>query len=439
MPAARSVRTLAGLGLWCGAAAVAGAFLAEERGQRSSTVAALADYCSQRPARLEIRFPGPVFIEVGATVEIEGEAPAGIPPPGARGEVVGAVEALLDREGRVLSDVLFGEAQAVAVRLHDRERPSLRADARARLVQVPQTFEWVVRTLFTEEAVARIAEEWNRAMLEHREELFAVFTPVVRALILDGERLMESELPAFLERHREEAKALGDAVENDLGGEKLVELFSREIQPIAEKNLKPVLEDIGREIWKEFPLWSLSWRFMYQSLPLTDDDYFRRAWAQFVESRVVPILKNRSAEILASIRATGREAFSNPEVAAHFRRAFSDLVSSPRFQELAQKFIKEAMLDNERFHALLRAHWESPQVQAAVRRASLYLEPMIRRMGDIVLGTRADGITRDFARVLRSQIFLKDQQRLILEPGRAAAPLPPRASILATVMVEGED
>jgi hypothetical protein len=47
---------------------------------------------------------------------------------------------------------------------------------------------------------------------------------------------------------------------------------------------------------------------------------------------------------------------------------------------------------------------------------------MVRRMGDIVLGTREAGITQEFAKVLRSQILLKDLQRIVLDPGPDSAP-----------------
>ena len=80
------------------------------------------------------------------------------------------------------------------------------------------------------------------------------------------------------------------------------------------------------------------------------------------------------------------------------------------------------ILDNPTFHEAMERRWRSPEVRRAIEAATGQIEPAVRRMGDIVLGTRKEGITREFAKVLRAQILLKDLQRLMIDPGSASRP-----------------
>ena len=149
---------------------------------------------------------------------------------------------------------------------------------------------------------------------------------------------------------------------------------------------------------------------------------------------MLPILRSHSREIIDAAREIAQEVFSRKEVSSHLRRTFERLITSPRFHALAQAFLREMFLDNDRFHAVMRKRWRSPAVQHAVDVAVGHLEPTLRRMGDILLGTRKDGITREFARVLRAQILLKDLQYLLVHPGSAwKPPLAGGAAIHATI------
>jgi hypothetical protein len=429
----RRLRTLGGILLWVLALAGANWALARsDRGGVASTPRLLWRHFTQHASTFEVTFlaargdPGlredPIILEVGAPVYARagGEEAMAI-----REVIVGEVAALLDAGGQPLPDLYAevpGVSPRVRVTLYDRERPAMRADASVRLVRVPMKLNWVIHTLLTDDAVKEVAADWNRTMLRHREELFELLVPVVEEFLRDAEGLIAGGLRAFAERHRDEVRAAGDAVAEELGGEELVELFYTAVWPLSEGKLRPIAEAIGAEIWRMFPLWSLSWRLAYEKLPMTDDDHFDRAWEEFVQSRIVPILRAHSGDLLAALREIGREALEKPEVNDHLRRAFRRLIGDPRLQGVARDFLKEMALDNPEFHDLVRRQWSSPAVQTALARAASFLEPMLRRMGDVVFGTRAGGIKPEFARVLRSQILLKDQQRIVLDPGSAGAP-----------------
>ncbi len=434
----RSLRVAAGALLWGCALVWAAWLVAEGRGPDSSgpgssasttsdasasTLSRLLRFFTQRGAEYRVVFPRPVFLQLGDDVELADR-------------VVGRVDALLDAEGRTLA-APYDWTRGARILLHDRSTTLLRAGASARLVQVPQAAAWVLQTLLTKENVPRIATEWNDTMLEHREQIFALVTPIVRDAIIDVERHVEAELPAFLEAHREEVRVLSEKIKEDLGGEKLAEVFEKEIWPIAQPRVRPVIEKVSREVWEKLPLWSLTWRLAYQTLPLTENDLLERAWVGFLEGQALPVFKSHSDEIVEAVRDIAKEALAKEEVTGTIRQVFATLMAEPAFHALCQVFVREVILDNPRFHEAMERRWHSPEVQAALEAASAYVEPMARRMGDILFGTREAGITTEFARVLRSQILLKDLQRIVLDPGpEGAPPLPEGAALGAAIESE---
>ena len=461
------IRTGLGLVLWIGilCAPWGGLFSSARPGAETRSTRAAAPavfrYLLQRNRYVDVECPSVVELAVGATVRlaepalpaIEGPlqppAPAENTQPSTTetappGSVIGEVSALLDDDGQPRPD-LFGRARRLRLRLYDRARVPLFEDASLRVVLVPQTFDWVLHTLLTDKATQEIAAEWNRTLLRHREEFFDLLTPVVRGLLTETERHVARELPGFRRRHRDNLRALARRLEADLGGPPLADLFQTQIWPLAEPRLRPITERIGSQILKKLPLWGLTWRLAYEKLPFTEDDHFRERWDNFVEREVQPILNKESPALVEALREIGRDSFANPKVSAHLRGAVERLLESPEFERLAHSFVKEMFLDNPSFHALLRQHWEAPGTQTAVQRAAQYLEPMLRRMGDVVLGTRATGISDEFAQVLRSQILLKDRQKLLLHPGTrdpgaaGSGELPDGAVLPATVEWETKE
>jgi hypothetical protein len=414
------VRILLGASLWAAGAIASAGLLLADRGGEKSALSLLFHYFGEESSYLKVRFPNPVWLEVGDEVRLEGQEPRDGRQQIA-GRVIGEVNSLLDERGKV-RPAIYDWARAAQIRLYDKRGGSLHAGASARLVRVPQTAAWVVQTLFTAETIPKIAAEWNQTMLAHREEIFAVLTPIVRDSIFDLERHVEKEMPSFLERHQDEVRGIQNEMQRDVTKEKFTELFERELWPIVRLKLQPLVEKVSEEVWQKLPLWTLAWRYVYQSLPLTDNDQVLKTFSNFLEEQALPIFKAHSDDILKATREIARETFSDPKVAEALRQTFSSLLSSPKFHALCQVFLREVFLDNPRFHQAVEERWRSREVASAVEAAAAHLEPMVRRMGDIVLGTRQEGITREFARVLRSQILLKDLQRIVIDPGAEGQP-----------------
>jgi hypothetical protein len=75
--------------------------------------------------------------------------------------------------------------------------------------------------------------------------------------------------------------------------------------------------------------------------------------------------------------------------------------------------LHEVALENPRFWKSVRQALTSRENQDAMRLTGNRLEPTVRRVSDVVLGTR-EGLTPEFNRVLRQQILLKDRHGMLL-------------------------
>ncbi|MBN1441972.1 MAG: hypothetical protein JXA90_04640 [Planctomycetes bacterium] len=386
----------------------------------------MARFVDRDTLSIELRFNRPVLLEVGDALFIDGF----------EGRPAGQIAAIVDAEGRP-SPHLAAWTRRASVQIFDRSWAGLRDDASATLVQVPEmAFGWARDTLIPPEKLDLVRREWEAAWRMHREEILALVRPLVRELIGEAQAAAEEEFQRFLERHRDEIQQVLRKVETEFDRERLSELFEREVWPIVSEHVEPVTDDIGREIWDRFPLWGLSWRIAFQSLPLTRDDYFERRWKRFIDEEVIPILKSHSEELFGLSREIARETLANPRVAAAAHDAIIVLLGDPDLHRLAEVLVREVFIENPGFRESMRRWWESPRVRRARRIVSERFETTVRGIGDILLGTREEGITPEFTRLLRAQILQKDRRRVILRPGTPGRPLLESGALLDVEIVE---
>lgn len=431
-PSRRLVRIVVGIALWCSVVLWASLLLTERRGGDTTTLHDLSDFFITQDVTFDVELTRRQFLELGDSVYVQPVDRAADSEP----VLVGEVASLVGDDGEVRAE-FYGLTRRARLRIFDWHSATLYADASARLILVPDAIVWVVDTLLTSENLSRLAKEWNDTMLRHREEIFRLTTPIVRDVIHDVERTVDEALEPFMARHRREIQRLSNDLQEDLTSEEVSALFEKHVLPVAEKQFRPILVEIGDEIWGRLPLWSFSWRIAYQSLPLTSNDYVKERWREFAENEVRPLVLTHLEKFVAATREVARQALSKDDVKQHARSMFSKLTAHPEFQKLAQTFLKEVFLDDPRFHQRMIARVRSEQFQQALAAASVHVEPMLRRMADIVFGSRQEGITREFARVLRAQILRRDRRRFVLSPGSSASgPLAAEARVPVKVEVE---
>jgi hypothetical protein len=139
----------------------------------------------------------------------------------------------------------------------------------------------------------------------------------------------------------------------------------------------------------------------------------------------VPILEANSGELVKLLQDIVSDASKNKKVQGVFRESIKTVVEDQELQKALWMILRDAVIENPRVHAVLDKHWRSDRAKAAFNLAGDKLEPMVIRIGDMILGTKETGITPQLARVLRYRLLHKDSRFYVLEnSGEPAAAEP---------------
>ena len=174
--------------------------------------------------------------------------------------------------------------------------------------------------------------------------------------------------------------------------------------------------------WDRASIWSFGWRAAYDGLPLVPrKDLVREEWRRFVEDEAVPIFEQRMDDIVTSIQKIVADVAANSKVRTELTDVAIVIANDPEARILVRQILKESLVDNQRLKNSWKKVWNSDQARQAFDLAGDRLEPVIRNIGDDLLGSRELGINPNFARVLRSQILGKDRQWIVAVPNQRDA------------------
>lgn len=304
--------------------------------------------------------------------------------------------------------------------------PEVGNDSQVIYYETPGSMEWVLKTMLPPEKREQVIEEMSDAFAAHQDEILAALRPVVEASFREGLAVVEQDLAASLKRHKPELEQLGGKYQHEIVEREIVPLVRQEIWPIVRRRAEPTAEEVGREIWQRASLWRFGWRYAYDQSPLPDRNLTQREWDRFVQRDVIPVLESHTDDFVRVQQEVLSDVAKNPQVQATVRRSLARVVDDPELQRVVWQIIREVIIDNPRLAQVLHKHWTSPEAKAAFSLAAQRLEPSSVRIGELLFGSREEGITPEFARVLRNQILGKDKRWLVLEAGQTPSPGSPR-------------
>jgi hypothetical protein len=161
-------------------------------------------------------------------------------------------------------------------------------------------------------------------------------------------------------------------------------------------------------------LWRFGWRLFYDMSFLPEKNLTQTEWNRFVNDEGIPVLNRRRSDLLAAQRQIIEDIARNPSVRDAVRRNLTRIVDDPEFRTIVWQIFRDAVVDNPRLREKLEQRWSTVEARRAVQLAAFYVEPCVRRIGDLLFGTREDGIAPEFAQVLRNQILDKDCRWLVI-------------------------
>ena len=276
--------------------------------------------------------------------------------------------------------------------------------------------------MLPDEKRSRIAQEIMLSYEGHRAEILLAAKPVIVGGLRDALRIVEEDLAVAVARHRDALEQLGSRYQDHVVERELVPLLRHEIWPIVRRCVEPLAEEIGRELFECASLWRFGWRLAYDKLPLPEKNLARAEWTRFLQEEGIPTLQRHAEDFLTVQRRVLEEIGDNQVVRDAVRRNLTQVVDDPEFRSIVWDIFREVLIDNPRLHQRLEVHWSGEEVRRVRQLAAEYVEPSVRRIGDILLGTREDGIAPEFAQVLRNQILDKDCRWLVLRTPPSSTP-----------------
>lgn len=292
--------------------------------------------------------------------------------------------------------------------------PVITKDDYLKFHYAPDSIDWLVRTMFHPEKTAEIKQIIQDAYDTHRSDLIDTFQPVVRDILADAGQLMQDDIKTALKSRNQQITKIGDRLQNQIVKKELIPLFQKEIWPIIEKEAEPLVSEIGKEIWQEVSLFGFGWRYLYDKSPLPEKKLTEKKFRDFVDSKVKPILEKHSDDLVDLQRRIGSKIAANDAVRLKVNESLKQVMEDDQIQALLIDVFKEVTLDNDAVTAVVKKNLNSPKAQRAMRVANTKLDPAIRKIGIALFGHPSEGITPEFAKVLRRRILRKDRSWLSL-------------------------
>lgn len=280
----------------------------------------------------------------------------------------------------------------------------------------PTALDWVVRTMVPPERQSEIAMLIANDWKLHRDKVLTRLQPVLEKSVSHAVRSIEAELPAIIQSHRSEFGQLADRYQAEIIRSQIVPLVRKEILPIVEEEITPVASELGQELWDRVSLWSFTWRYLYDVSPLPEKKAVKAEFDRFLEEEVRPQLESRSEQFVEVTQRIISRVSNNEQVRHVIRENLRKVSSDPELQAIIWSVVQESIVQNAQLRTSLREYWKSAEVQDALQVANVRFEPTARAIGDAIFGNREKGVTPEFARVLRSQILLKDRRWLVIVP-----------------------
>ncbi|MCM2369430.1 hypothetical protein [Aporhodopirellula aestuarii] len=275
----------------------------------------------------------------------------------------------------------------------------------------------VLATMVPPQKREELQRKLTLAFETHADAVAREILPLVVESVQATVPLIETALREAIERHDEEIDALISRYREEIVRERIVPLVREEVLPIVQRHGQEPAESIGREVWNKASLWRFGWRAIYDKSPLPERELLVEEWRRFVDEEVIPIVEEHLDEIALAVENIFKDLAANERLREELSAVVGTIAEDPAARDLFRQILREAIVDNDRIREAWTGVWSSPEAKARLHRAGQRIEPILREIGDELMGTRRGGIEPGFARVLRNQILAKDRTWITITPG----------------------
>lgn len=284
----------------------------------------------------------------------------------------------------------------------------------------------VLATLIPERKREALQGKLAAVMEAHADAVAREMMPLIMKSIQVSVPLVEHAIGEAITRHEAEVNALVSRYRKEIVRDRILPLVREEVLPIVRKHGREPAESIGREVWHRASLFRFGWRAIYDKSPLPERELVVEEWRRFVDQEVTPIVEAHLDEIASAVENTLKDLAANKRLREEFSEVGWEIAYDPEARDLFRTILREAIVENVALHQAWQDVWTSSEAQQRLRRAGKRMEPVLRQLGDELMGTREQGIEPGFARVLRNQVLAKDRTWITITPNQTVSKQPVR-------------
>ena len=402
----RSLRIISGILLWLGLFVGAGYAVHSHLDQTEElrqVIPDLVEYAKSDCVNSRLTFDEALPLKVGDPILRVDDA----------GHYTQIGEVSLVREVTDNKIVELGRTISAEATLYGKRSESLQI-SELEYFYTPNSLDWVMITMLSEKKQQQLVAVIQKAVLENQSVIMEQMQPVIRRSMQDALEVLEEDLVASLQKRQRELAAIGARYQNEVLQKELVPLVKTEIMPIVQANMEPTARDIGLALWERLSIWRFTWRYLYDVSPLPEKNKFSKEWDRFVKQEAIPEIEGRTDEIIGVIQDTMKEVARNKKVKRAVRASAKRVMNDTEIHAIVWRVFRDVIVDNERLHKAVEDSWKTPEAKYALKITGAKLQPYVTDIGRLLFGTPEDGVTPEFASVLRNRILQKDKRWLVV-------------------------
>jgi hypothetical protein len=395
-------RVVIGLLLWGALLAFAGHAILSDEGAARDPASRVLVFAGERRLQIEVAFPAETDVEIGDPV------------------LVHDPDRYLVQSGHVMNVVTRRDAVVATLTIYPERRDLLREGLRVEVFSVPKSAAWITRTLLPPQRLEKIRLLAVEYLAKHGEKIRSILWPEIRLGLIDVMTHLERALPAALAAQSEQWEGFFLGHREGVLKERLVPVLQEVTLALARKKFDPLIEQVGEELWRALPKWSLGARYVWQKVPFTNRDQVRQRFDEFLKSDAAPILTSHAEEAGRLAGDVIRESLANPKVREALTTVLRTISNDPRLGALAKELLEDLVVGDGNLAEVIRGRWENG-LKDAVTGAAASLEPLIQdAVNSVILDETKKGISPRLSRVVRSRVLMKDGRWVLLTGGSGA-------------------
>jgi hypothetical protein len=317
--------------------------------------------------------------------------------------------------GRVLDAGSASSGNNFAHIAMDPECAPVTSAAHFRVINARGDMSWALRQILPEHKLEKIKNELVKFKDQNKDRLMALGQIVAKDLVKESIDVLNVNLSSAVKKHEKEWRKVLDKHRESLKDD-LLPVLKERLGPIVKKKLKPILTKIGKELWTELPVWSVTWRALIDKLPGVRQQYMETWWEDFLENKAIPIVKAHEKEFIELAEDLSIQAAEDEAVRNRFAVIARRLVDDPDFRNLVNKILNESLIEPFEGEKFLREMLNKKEFQDKFNELNLEFAPVLQRITQIIIeDEEKGGLNPDLVQVVRRVFFEKQARAVIVD------------------------